>query len=172
MACHVSVDAATVATTIAFTRCCATLIQTFYVCISECVCLKAGSEGTSIRRRPPSGVDKQPCGPIAFQVDVDEDNAPRNILEEIVWSKTSEIAKWRLIVNPAQMRARAMQVSSPAQATHKDSCNPSSVVSDDSYCALWRIASTCPHYCHGGRCVRGGGMQGDGQSRFTCPCLR
>lgn len=75
----------------------------------QCKAAVAGSEGTSIRRRPPSGVDKQPCGPIAFQVDVDEDNAPRNILEEIVWSKTSEIAKWRLIVNPAQMRARAMQ---------------------------------------------------------------
>lgn len=140
--------------------------------MSECVCLKVDSEGTSIRRRPPSGVDKQPCGPIAFQVDVDEDNAPRNILEEIVWSKTSEIEKWRLNVNPAQMRARAMQVSSPAQATHKDPCNPSSVVSDYPYCASWRIASTCPCDGHGGRCIRGGGMQGDGQSRFTGPCLR
>eukprot|EP00892_Ulva_mutabilis_P006106 jgi/Ulvmu1/3868/UM018_0087.1 len=66
-------------------------------------------EGTSIRRRPPMGVDKQPCGPIAFQVEVDDDNAPRNILEEIVWSKTSEIEKWRLLVSPAQIRARAMQ---------------------------------------------------------------
>lgn len=56
------------------------------------------------------GVDKQPCGPIAFQVEVDDDNAPRNILEEIVWSKTSEIEKWRLVVNPGMMRARAMQV--------------------------------------------------------------
>lgn len=62
------------------------------------------------------GVDKQPCGPIAFQVEVDDDNAPRNILEEIVWSKSSEVEKWRLLVSPVQMRARAMQVSSPLAA--------------------------------------------------------
>lgn len=42
-----------------------------------------------IRRRPPHGTDTQPCGPVDFKVPTDDDNKPRNILEEIVWYKVT-----------------------------------------------------------------------------------
>jgi hypothetical protein len=38
------------------------------------------------------------------------DNAPRNILEEIVWFKAQEIEKWRLLTPAIQMGAMAMKV--------------------------------------------------------------
>ncbi len=40
----------------------------------------------SIRRRPPEGLQHQPCGnQFQFEVHQTADNKPRNILEEIVW---------------------------------------------------------------------------------------
>ncbi|GAX74704.1 hypothetical protein CEUSTIGMA_g2152.t1 [Chlamydomonas eustigma] len=48
-------------------------------------------DGVSIRRRPPSGGDRQACGPFDFRVTGLDDNKPRNILEEIVWWKAKEI---------------------------------------------------------------------------------
>lgn len=90
------------------------------------------------------GVDKQPCGPIAFQVDVDDDNAPRNILEEIVWSKSSEIEKWRLLVSPVQMRARAMQVRSPLLAAMRR--QPPQILPCDHICSS--SFGSCSCVCH------------------------
>lgn len=59
-----------------------------------------------IRRRPPHGVAKQPCGPVDFEVPVPEDNAPRNILEEIVWYKAVEVEAFRSKVPlPALIKA-------------------------------------------------------------------
>lgn len=52
-------------------------------------------EEVAIRRRPPLGVDKQPCGPVDFKVPLDASNEPRNILEEIVWWKAKEIEEMR-----------------------------------------------------------------------------
>lgn len=52
-------------------------------------------EEVTIRRRPPQGIDLQPCGPVGFQVHLSEDNQPRNILEEIVWWKAVEVEKMR-----------------------------------------------------------------------------
>ena len=49
----------------------------------------------SIRRRPPQGTPTQPCGSLAFTVPVDEESKPRNILEEIVWYKATEIEDMR-----------------------------------------------------------------------------
>jgi len=50
-------------------------------------------EEVFIRRRPPHGRPRNPCGPIDFVVtDYVEENEPRNILEEIVWYKDTEIA--------------------------------------------------------------------------------
>lgn len=40
-------------------------------------------------------MDKQPCGPFQFKVDLDESNEPKNILEEIVWWKATEIESLR-----------------------------------------------------------------------------
>lgn len=82
--------------------------------------VQVDADGTSIRRRPPRGVDSQPCGPMVFTVDTDAetggDNAPRNILEEIVWFKAQEIEKWRLVTPAAQIAAQALQVLSSRAA--------------------------------------------------------
>eukprot|EP01025_Chloroclados_australasicus_P008482 TRINITY_DN1301_c0_g1_i1.p2 TRINITY_DN1301_c0_g1~~TRINITY_DN1301_c0_g1_i1.p2 ORF type:complete len:391 (-),score=52.87 TRINITY_DN1301_c0_g1_i1:503-1609(-) len=51
----------------------------------------------SIRRRPPQGINQQPCGPVQFKVDVGDDNKPQNILEEIVWHKNYEIERLRML---------------------------------------------------------------------------
>eukprot|EP00887_Chlorella_sp_A99_P002416 scaffold10.g2416.t1 len=73
------------------------------------VCAAAGAaqeDEVMIRRRPPHGVAKQPCGPVDFEVPVPEDNAPRNILEEIVWYKAVEVEAFRSKVPlPALIKA-------------------------------------------------------------------
>lgn len=61
----------------------------------------------TIRRYPPRGVERQNCGPVDFQVPAEEDNQPRNILEEIVWHKASEIFRWREKVPLAQLMLQA-----------------------------------------------------------------
>jgi indole-3-glycerol phosphate synthase len=50
-------------------------------------------------------VDKQPCGPVDFKVELDEDNKPRNILEEIVWHKAVEVESWRELMPAGQLRS-------------------------------------------------------------------
>jgi indole-3-glycerol phosphate synthase len=63
----------------------------------------------TIRRRPPCGIDRQPCGPVDFKVPVDEENVPRNILEEIVWHKAVEIDRWRQRTPLARLGMMAKQ---------------------------------------------------------------
>ncbi|KAK9836190.1 hypothetical protein WJX81_007995 [Elliptochloris bilobata] len=48
-----------------------------------------------IRRRPPEGKARQPCGIVGFEVPMAETSKARNILEEIVWFKAEEIADMR-----------------------------------------------------------------------------
>jgi Indole-3-glycerol phosphate synthase len=62
----------------------------------------------AIRRRPPRGIDRQACGPVDFKVEVDEDNTPRNILEEIVWHKATEIERWRAKMPLGTLRGAAL----------------------------------------------------------------
>jgi indole-3-glycerol phosphate synthase len=45
----------------------------------------------TIRRRPPSGVQQQGCGPMKFRTEKNDGNTPRNILEEIIWFKAQEV---------------------------------------------------------------------------------
>lgn len=68
----------------------------------------------SIRRRPPHGVEEQGCGPVNFKVPAFEDNAPRNILEEIVWHKNVEVARWRNKTPLPQLMMQA-KIAAPAR---------------------------------------------------------
>lgn len=52
----------------------------------------AASQGIRIRRRPPTGPPLHYVGPFEFRLQ-NEGNTPRNILEEIVWNKDTEVAK-------------------------------------------------------------------------------
>lgn len=52
----------------------------------------AATQGIQIRRRPPSGPPLHYVGPFEFRLQ-NEGNTPRNILEEIVWNKDTEVAK-------------------------------------------------------------------------------
>lgn len=60
-------------------------------CTGSCIELPTALQApeaaeVSIRRRPPEGLQHQPCGnKFQFEVLQSEDNKPRNILEEIVW---------------------------------------------------------------------------------------
>ena len=51
----------------------------------------AASQGIRIRRRPPSGPPLHYVGPFQFRLQ-NEGNTPRNILEEIVWNKDTEVS--------------------------------------------------------------------------------
>jgi len=54
------------------------------------------SSEVSIRRYPPAGRDKQSAGSLLqFEIPGEDDEKPRNILEEIVWFKNEEIARQR-----------------------------------------------------------------------------
>lgn len=52
----------------------------------------AANQGITIRRRPPTGPPLHYVGPFEFRLQ-NEGNTPRNILEEIVWYKDTEIAR-------------------------------------------------------------------------------
>ncbi|XXG72629.1 hypothetical protein AAC387_Pa07g1684 [Persea americana] len=52
----------------------------------------ASSQGIRIRRRPPTGPPLHYVGPFEFRLQ-NEGNTPRNILEEIVWHKHTEVSK-------------------------------------------------------------------------------
>ncbi|GMH35854.1 hypothetical protein BSKO_03722 [Bryopsis sp. KO-2023] len=77
-------------------------------------CRAAVNDEVTIRRRPPFGVDKQPCGPFQFKVDLDESNEPRNILEEIVWWKATEIESLRQQF-PLDYLKKQLQSAEPAR---------------------------------------------------------
>ncbi|KAG5047021.1 hypothetical protein JHK86_016427 [Glycine max] len=51
----------------------------------------AASQGIRIRRRPPSRPPLHYVGPFQFKLQ-NEGNTPRNILEEIVWNKDTEVS--------------------------------------------------------------------------------
>ncbi|KAL9270622.1 Indole-3-glycerol phosphate synthase, chloroplastic-like protein [Drosera capensis] len=50
----------------------------------------AASQGIRIRRQPPTGPPVHYVGPFEFKIQND-DNTPRNILEEIIWNKDMEV---------------------------------------------------------------------------------
>ncbi|KAL4588860.1 hypothetical protein LXL04_001757 [Taraxacum kok-saghyz] len=52
----------------------------------------AATQGIKIRRRPPTGPPQHHVGPFEFRLQ-NEGNTPRNILEEIVWNKDTEVAQ-------------------------------------------------------------------------------
>ncbi|KAF9611338.1 hypothetical protein IFM89_030127 [Coptis chinensis] len=52
----------------------------------------AARDGIRIRRRPPTGPPQHYVGPFEFRLQ-NEGNTPRNILEEIIWYKHTEVAK-------------------------------------------------------------------------------
>ncbi|XP_030966727.1 indole-3-glycerol phosphate synthase, chloroplastic-like [Quercus lobata] len=54
----------------------------------------AASQGIRIRRRPPTGPPLHYVGPFEFRLQ-NEGNTPRNILEEIIWHKDTEVARLR-----------------------------------------------------------------------------
>ncbi|GFR43852.1 hypothetical protein Agub_g4978, partial [Astrephomene gubernaculifera] len=69
----------------------------------------------TIRRRPPHGVEIQPCGPHAFRVGgLPDENKPQNILEEIVWWKAREVEVMREKQPLALMKALA-EKAAPAR---------------------------------------------------------
>ncbi|RZC65931.1 hypothetical protein C5167_009620 [Papaver somniferum] len=52
----------------------------------------AASQGIKIRRRPPTGPPLNYVGPFEFRLANEDDNTPRDILEEILWNKDKEVA--------------------------------------------------------------------------------
>ncbi|XVE72574.1 hypothetical protein DITRI_Ditri11bG0049300 [Diplodiscus trichospermus] len=54
----------------------------------------AESQGIRIRRRPPTGPPLHYVGPFEFRLQ-NEGNTPRNILEEIVWHKDTEVSQMK-----------------------------------------------------------------------------
>ncbi|KAI7741794.1 hypothetical protein M8C21_000638, partial [Ambrosia artemisiifolia] len=56
----------------------------------------AATQGIRIRRRPPTGPPLHYVGPFEFRLQ-NEGNTPRNILEEIVWNKDTEVAQCPLL---------------------------------------------------------------------------
>lgn len=52
----------------------------------------AASQGIRIRRRPPTGPPLHYVGPFEFRLQ-NEGNTPRNILEEIIWHKDTEVSQ-------------------------------------------------------------------------------
>lgn len=52
----------------------------------------AASQGIRIRRRPPTGPPSHYVGPFEFRIQ-NEGNTPRNILEEIIWHKNTEVSQ-------------------------------------------------------------------------------
>lgn len=71
----------------------------------------------TIRRRPPHGIDRQPCGPVDFTVKLQDENKPNNILEEIVWHKAVEVERWR--AKQPLMLLRQMAGQAPAARDFK-----------------------------------------------------
>lgn len=52
----------------------------------------AATQGIRIRRRPPTGPPLHYVGPFEFRLQ-NEGNTPRNILEEIIWHKDTEVSR-------------------------------------------------------------------------------
>ncbi|PSR96465.1 Indole-3-glycerol phosphate synthase [Actinidia chinensis var. chinensis] len=73
----------------------------------------AASQGIRIRRRPPTGPPLHYVGPFEFRIE-NEENTPRNILEEIIWNKDTEVA-WMKEKRPVYMLKKALESAPPAR---------------------------------------------------------
>lgn len=62
----------------------------------------AATQGIRIRRRPPTGPPLHYVGPFEFRLQ-NEGNTPRNILEEIVWNKDTEVARVCVFSKPCSL---------------------------------------------------------------------
>ncbi|KAI3789392.1 hypothetical protein L2E82_02185 [Cichorium intybus] len=71
----------------------------------------AATQGIKIRRRPPTGPPLHYVGPFEFRLQ-NEGNTPRNILEEIVWNKDTEVAQMRE-KKPLFSLKKAMDIAPP-----------------------------------------------------------
>lgn len=73
------------------------------------------SSEVTIRRYPPAGKDKQSAGSLLqFEIPGEDDEKPRNILEEIVWFKNEEIARHREKMDLASLK-RKLNFTAPAR---------------------------------------------------------
>ncbi|CAM6125872.1 unnamed protein product [Calypogeia fissa] len=70
-------------------------------------------EGISIRRRPATGPQLHNCGTFQFKLQ-NEGNTPRNILEEIIWSKDAEVSAMKE-KTPLSQLMKVMQGVEPAR---------------------------------------------------------
>ncbi|KAH1211795.1 Indole-3-glycerol phosphate synthase, chloroplastic [Glycine max] len=73
----------------------------------------AASQGIRIRRRPPSGPPLHYVGPFQFRLQ-NEGNTPRNILEEIVWNKDTEVSQLKER-KPLGVLKKALENAPPAR---------------------------------------------------------
>ncbi|KAI7742022.1 hypothetical protein M8C21_029282, partial [Ambrosia artemisiifolia] len=73
----------------------------------------AATQGIRIRRRPPTGPPLHYVGPFEFRLQ-NEGNTPRNILEEIVWNKDTEVAQMKE-KNPLFSLKKALENAPPAR---------------------------------------------------------
>ncbi|KAL8205349.1 hypothetical protein R6Q57_008900 [Mikania cordata] len=71
----------------------------------------AATQGIRIRRRPPTGPPLHYVGPFEFRLQ-NEGNTPRNILEEIVWNKDTEVARMKE-KNPIFLLKKALENAPP-----------------------------------------------------------
>lgn len=73
----------------------------------------ASLNGVTIRRRPPTGPAQHAVGPFEFRIE-NEDNIPRNILEEIVWYKDVEVSEMKEKM-PLSTLVKVLQGVAPAR---------------------------------------------------------
>lgn len=72
----------------------------------------AATQGIRIRRRPPTGPPLHYEGP--FELEENEDNAPRNILEDIIWTKGKEVSQLKERM-PLSMLKKDLENAPPVQ---------------------------------------------------------
>ncbi|KAJ0507833.1 putative indole-3-glycerol-phosphate synthase [Helianthus annuus] len=73
----------------------------------------AATQGIRIRRRPPTGPPLHYVGPFEFRLQ-NEGNTPRNILEEIVWNKDTEVTQMKEI-KPIYTLKKALENAPPSR---------------------------------------------------------
>ncbi|KAL5101778.1 hypothetical protein RYX36_006105 [Vicia faba] len=73
----------------------------------------AAAQGIRIRRTPPTGPPSHYEGPFQFRLQ-NEENTPRNILEEIVWNKDKEVAQLKER-NPLGLVRKAVENAPPVR---------------------------------------------------------